>query len=121
MALVLAISQLINAGRTALDPVGFATYLGFPLATPADAALVQVYGLRAAFIGLFALALIALREFTVLKWFALLAVLMPLGDLLLTIRAGAPVSVVSRHAAYVAYIMAVVVLLHRSKLLQSEP
>jgi hypothetical protein len=113
MAGLLALSQLINAGRAAIDPGGFATYLGLPLAAPADAGLVHVYALRTLCLGLFAVILIVTREFVALKWFALAAVLMPLGDLVLTYRAGAPTSVVARHAAYVVYVLVVFVLLHR--------
>lgn len=113
LAAILAVSQLANAARTVFDPEGFAVYLGLPLAAMADAALVQVYGARAAFLGLFALLLIALRQFSVLKWFALLAVIMPAVDFLLTLRAGAGIAILARHAAYVAYILLVFALLHR--------
>ena len=89
MATLLALSQLANAIRAVLNPAGFASNLGLPLEVQADAGFVFVYALRATFLGLFALFLIARREFAVLKWFALLAVLMPLGDFVLTCRAGA--------------------------------
>jgi hypothetical protein len=113
MAALLALSQLVNAARAVLDPGGFAAFLGLPLATPADGGFVLVYALRAAFLGLFALLLIFQRRFVVLKWFALLAVVMPAGDFLLTLQAGAPTATVARHAAYVAYILVTVGFLHR--------
>jgi len=113
MAGVLALSQLVNAARAVLDPAGFAGYLGLPLAAPADAGLLGVYALRAAFLGLFALFLIARREFVVLKWFALIAVLMPFGDLGLTYSAGAPPATVLRHAGYVVFILATAGFLQR--------
>jgi len=113
MATLLALSQLANAIRAVLNPVGFASNLGLPLEVQADAGFVFVYALRATFLGLFALFLIARREFAVLKWFALLAVLMPLGDFVLTCRAGAPLGTVARHAGYVGYILVTAGLLHR--------
>ena len=113
MAALLALSQILNAARAAIDSAGFAAYFGLPLASPIDAGLVQVYGLRAAFLGLFAMFLLARREFVVLKWFALLAVVMPVGDLMLTLRAGAPTTTVARHAGYVVYILATAGFLHR--------
>lgn len=113
MAAALAMSQIINAVRAAMDPAGFATYLGLPLASAADAGIVHVYALRALFLGLFALFLVLKREFSVLKWFALIAVLMPLGDLLLTSRSGAPTATVARHAGYIVFIIVTFALLHR--------
>ena len=113
MAALLALSQLVNAIRAVLDPASFASYFGLPLAAQADAGLLYVYALRATFLGLFALFLIARRELVVLKWFALLAVLMPLGDLILTYSAGAPLSTVARHAGYVVFILVAAGLLHR--------
>jgi hypothetical protein len=113
MAALLALSQLVNAIRAVLDPTSFASYFGLPLAAQADAGLVHVYALRATFLGLFALFLIARRELMVLKWFALLAVLIPLGDLVLTYGAGAPPATVVRHAGYVVFILVTAGLLHR--------
>jgi len=113
MALLLGLSQLVNAARAIIDPVGFAAYLGLPLLNPADTGFVHVYALRATFLGLFTLLLIARRDLTTLKWFALVAVLMPLGDMLLTATAGAPPATIARHAGYVIYIMVTCGLLHR--------
>lgn len=113
MAVLLGLSQLVNAARALADPGGFATYLGLPLSVAADAGLIKVYGLRAAFLGLFALVLVLRREFVVLKWYALFAVLMPAGDFLLTLQAGAPTATVARHAAYVIYILVTAAFLHR--------
>ena len=113
MAVLLAFSQLLNAARAVLDPGGFASYLGLPLAAPGDAGLLSVYALRAAFLGLFAIVLIARRDLVGLKWFALLVVLIPLGDFAVTNGAGAPAATVARHAGYVVYILATAGLLHR--------
>lgn len=79
----------------------------------ADAGFVYVYTLRAAFLGLFALLLIARRDLVALKWFAFLAVFIPLGDFALTYNAGAPLATVIRHGGYVVYILVTAGLLHR--------
>lgn len=113
MAALLGLSQLVNAGRAVLDPAGFASYLGLPLAASADAGLLSIYALRATFLGLFALLLIARRDLVALKWFAVVAVLMPLGDFALTYSAGAPTATVARHFAYVLFVLATAGLLHR--------
>ena len=113
MAALLGLSQLANAVRAVLDPIGFASYLGLPLTAPADTGLIYVYALRTSFLGMFALFLIAQRELVVLKWFALFALIIPLGDFTLTYYAGAPVATVARHAGYVIFLLATGALLHR--------
>lgn len=59
-----------------LSPVAFAAYLGLPLSDPPNVGFVHVYGLRAFFLGLFALVLILRRDFIALQWCALTAVVM---------------------------------------------
>ena len=91
--------MLVNAARATLDPAGFAAYMGLPLTDPANHAFVQVYALRAAFLGICALGLVWLREIRALFIFAIVATLMPIGDAILTASASAPPLTVTRHAA----------------------
>jgi len=56
LALAMVVSQLVNALRVALDPVGFAVYMGVPLATASDIGWVNIYGLRALFLAGFGLS-----------------------------------------------------------------
>ena len=91
--------MLVNMVRATMDPAGFAAYMGLPLKDPTDHAFVQVYALRAAYLGLCALGLVWLREIRALFVFALVATLMPVGDTILTASASAPPLVVTRHAA----------------------
>jgi hypothetical protein len=104
LALIIATLQAFNAFRAFSDPAGFASYLGLPLADPRDAGLIQVYGLRAAFIAALVAALLAFRQWTALFWMAAAAIVMPVGDALLTSAAGAPASTVARHGAIAAYL-----------------
>lgn len=105
MCVPVAVLQAFNAGRAALDPQGFAMYLGAPLAAPGDASWVLIYGLRAAFIALFVAALLARRDLNALKWAALAALILPLGDAWVARQAGAETSNIVRHAAIAAYLV----------------
>jgi hypothetical protein len=105
--------MLVNAVRAFSDPAAFATYLGLPLATADDAGLVQVYGLRALFIGLLIGTLLILRERTALSVVALTAVVMPVGDAILTSGAGAPGATVGRHVGIALFLLVAGFLLRR--------
>ena len=52
----------VNSVRAFNDPSAFATYLGLPLASPDDAALIHIYALRALFIALLVAALHMTRQ-----------------------------------------------------------
>ena len=75
------------------------TDIGLPLTDAADHAFVQVYALRALFLGLCALALLLRGDTRALAVFAAAAIVMPVGDALLTASNHAPPLTVARHAA----------------------
>ncbi len=95
---LMGLYMLVNAGRAFADPAGFAAYMGLPLSDPANHAFVQVYALRALFLGLCVLALLFRRDTSALAVFALVAIVMPVGDAMLTAANGAPIEIVARHA-----------------------
>jgi hypothetical protein len=105
LAAVIAALQGVNAVRTATDPEGFATYMGLPVDHLSALGWVQVYGLRAGFIALLTAVLLARSDFAALRWMALAALLMPLGDAWLTASAGAGTSVVARHLAIALFLL----------------
>ncbi len=113
MAAIAAGLMFLNTARALTDPVGFSAYLGLPLAEGASAGFVQVYALRALFLGLFAGALLLTRQRRALSLFALVAVVMPVGDALLTAQAGAPPGTVARHGAIALFLLATGLLLRR--------
>lgn len=112
MAVPMALLQGVNAARVVLDPIGFAVYLGAPLAAPADIAWVQIYGLRTAFIALLVAIFLLRRDLKTLFWTALAALLMPLGDAWIAHQAGAPTATVARHLVIAAYVGLAAVALH---------
>ena len=99
LVLLLGLFMLFNTARALTDPAAFAVYMGLPLSDPANGAFVQVYAIRAAFLGLFALALLWLGNTRALALFAMVAIVMPVGDAILTAMNGAPLAIVARHAA----------------------
>jgi hypothetical protein len=113
MGALIALLMAVNTFRAFTDPIGFATYLGLPLKNPADIGFVHVYGLRAAFLGFFAAVLLARQDMQTLKLYALAALVMPIGDALLTWTAGAPPAIVGRHIAITLYLVATAFTLHR--------
>lgn len=104
MAAVGGALMIVNTVRAFSDPVAFAVYLGLPLAASADTALVHVYALRALFIALVVFGLIAARQRLALAVVAAVAVVMPVGDALLTAHAGAPMAIVGRHVAIAVFL-----------------
>ncbi|MCE9522437.1 MAG: DUF4267 domain-containing protein [Alphaproteobacteria bacterium] len=96
---LMGVYMLVNTIRAFADPAGFAAYMGLPLSDPANHAFVQVYALRALFLGICALALLFRRDTRALAVFALVAIVMPVGDAILTAANGAPIATVARHGA----------------------
>ena len=97
--------------RSLSRPEPFAAYLGLPLADPRDAGMVWVYGLRAVFIALAVSALLVLGDPRPLGWLCAAAVVMPVGDAVLTRNAGAPRATVIRHIAIATVLATAAVLL----------
>lgn len=105
MAAVIAALQAVNAVRTVLDPQDFATYMGLPANQLSAFGWVQVYGLRAGFIAVLTAVLLARSDFAALRWMALAALLMPLGDAWLTANAGAGAPIIGRHLAIALFLL----------------
>ena len=106
LALLMIVSQAANALRATFDPVGFAGYLGLPLAAGVDPSWVQVYGLRTTFIALLAGWLLATRQIRTLSLVALLAVFIPVGDLWLVWQADGPAAKLARHSLLAIFVLA---------------
>lgn len=115
MAAAGAALMFVNAARAFADPTAFAAYLGLPLAAAADVGLVHVYSLRALFIGLLVAGLLATRQRSALVLLAGAAVVMPVGDALLTASAGAPTSTIVRHLLIAAFLLATALVLRRGQ------
>lgn len=114
LAAAIAALQGVNAMRTVFDPQGFATYMGLPIDEPSARGWVQVYGLRAGFIAVLTAVLLTRSDFAALRWMAVAALLMPLGDAWLTEIAGAGLPIVARHLAIALFLLVAVHFLSRA-------
>lgn len=113
LAAVMGALQAVNAVRAFADPGGFAAYMGLPLADATDASFVYVYGLRTAFIAVLIGFFLIRGGMEALSLMAMAAILMPVGDAILTWRAGAEPATIARHALIAVYVLVAFVFLRR--------
>jgi hypothetical protein len=104
LSAIIGLFQAVNAVRAFADPAGFADYMGLPLGPEDAVGFVHVYGLRTAFIAVMTAIFLVRRELAPLQWVALAALIMPVGDAVLTAGAGAPTATVVRHVAIAVYL-----------------
>ncbi len=105
MAAIVALFLIVNTVRSLLAPGAFSGYFGAPLASPEDTAWVIVYALRTGLIAAIILVLLAARQLRLTGWVALFGAALPAGDFLLAQAAGAPVSILARHAAIGVFLL----------------
>lgn len=98
LALLIVLAQLINATRGFSNAGNFAGYFGAPLNSDGQTAWVHIYAWRALFMALLAGVLLATKQIRALSLMALIAVLMPIGDLWVVVQAGASTATIARHA-----------------------
>lgn len=110
LAALMSAYMALNMARALRAPTRFAAYLGLPLDTRPEG-FVQVYALRAAFIAALAAMMVAARDRHGLFLLSLAGLIMPLGDAVLTARAGAGTAVVARHLIVALFVGAVAALL----------
>lgn len=113
MSILIAAFMALNTWRSASDPAGFIAYFGLPQAADSDPAFVYVYASRALFLALITAVLIWKRQFAALKYFAAVAIIMPLCDAVQVFRAEGVGAVVVRHLVVALYLMITATLLHR--------
>jgi hypothetical protein len=112
LAAAMAAYMLFNAFSAWTDPQGFATRLGLVVTSSDALGWVGIYALRAAFIGLLLGALVLARQWRALFLLAIAALVMPLGDALLTYAAGSPAYL--RHLAIAGIVALSALLLSRA-------
>ena len=88
-----------------IEPSSFSTVRGTELFSAMDSDWVRIYGSRTVFITLVLGYLLYTKNYLVLKWCALLGVVMPITDALLAYQAQAPAKVVYKHIATVIYLL----------------
>jgi hypothetical protein len=88
-----------------IDPAKFSAVRGTELFSVMDADWVKIYGSRTIFISLIFDYLLYTRNYIVLMWGALFAVVMPITDGLLAYQAQAPFKVVAKHIVTILYLL----------------
>jgi len=88
-----------------IDPAIFSAVRGTELFSKMDADWVKIYGSRTIFITLIFGYLLYTRNYIVIMWGALFAIVMPITDGLLAYEAQAPVKVVVKHVATIVYLL----------------
>jgi len=88
-----------------IDPAMFSVVRGTELFSKMDADWVKIYGSRTIFITLIFGYLLYTRNYIVIMWGALFAIVMPITDGLLAYEAQAPVKVVVKHVATIIYLL----------------
>lgn len=105
MSVILIVYILFNAVRATFGAADFAAYYGLPL-NGDNTAFVFVYAIRALFLGLFGAALLVRRDYRGLALYALVGVVMPLGDALLVAATHGGTAIVIRHLLTAAFLLA---------------
>lgn len=109
----MGVFQIVNFGRTLIDPASFSDYMGLPIGAGGPEGFVYVYGLRSLFIGLVVLVFVMRRSISALLVMALAALILPLGDAWLVYDVGGPTATVVRHLVIAVYIfITLLALLH---------
>ena len=90
-----------------LEPGMFSVVRGTELFSDRDTDWVKIYGSRTIFITLIFGYLLYTRNYIVLMWGALFAVVMPITDGLLAFEAQAPFKVIIKHIATIVYLLVI--------------
>jgi hypothetical protein len=104
MVAAMALLQGVYAAQAFLSPDAFAASRGTPLAADGNPAWVLTYAYRTAFVSLTVMLLLVRGAMSTLRWVALAALVMPVGDLLIALEAGASRSILLRHIGTIAYL-----------------
>lgn len=88
-----------------LEPAMFSVVRGTELFSDMDTDWVKIYGSRTIFITLIFGYLLYTRNYIVLMWGALFAVVMPITDGLLAFEAQAPFKVIVKHIVTIMYLL----------------
>ncbi len=113
---LMVLLQAFYAVYALIDPQGFALLRGTDLYHAGDVDWVQIYASRTLFVSLVVGILLYLRQYKTLVWVALAGAVMPITDAWLAQQASAPLKVVIKHIATVAYLLITAGLLaHASK------
>jgi hypothetical protein len=105
LVLLMILLQAFYGTFAYIDPTAFSNARGTELFSQMDADWINIYGSRTIFIALFFGFLLYTRNYSILMWGALFAIVMPITDGILAYQAEAPFKVVFKHIATIAYLV----------------
>jgi hypothetical protein len=105
LVLLIVLLQGFYGSFAFINPENFSIVRGTELFSGLDADWVKIYGSRTIFITLIFGYLLYTRNYIVLMWGALFAVVMPITDGILAYESQAPFKVVAKHVATVLYLI----------------
>ena len=113
LVFLMILLQGVYGAISIIEPATFSSLRGTELFSDMDADWVRIYGSRTIFITLIFGYLLYARNYVVLMWGALFAVVMPITDGLLGYEAQAPFKVVAKHIATIVYLLVIFVVLKK--------
>jgi hypothetical protein len=113
LVLLIVLLQGFYGAFAFIEPAMFSVVRGTELFSDMDADWVTIYGSRTIFITLIFGYLLYTRNYVVLMWGALFAVVMPVTDGLLAYEAQAPFKVVVKHVATIVYLLIIFFILKK--------
>lgn len=113
LTLILLGYSLFNVIRAVVNPAAFSeSFYGMALSSD-NSAFVLVYAVRTLFLVLYGFALVLRQDRAALSLFALVAVVMPLGDAALVASAAGPTATIIRHLLIAVFVLATWFMLRR--------
>lgn len=114
MTLLLILFMGFAFVQALLNPTSLAQSFGWT-AADGTSAYVQLYAIRALFLGVYALVLLVRRDLVALATFLFIAVLIPIGDTVLTVVKSGPLVAIIANFVTVLFVLATAFLLRRGE------
>ena len=110
---ILLVYMIFSSVQAANNPESFAASFGLPLGNEGGGAFVQVYAIRAFFLGVLGLTFLVRKKYASLATVILVAIIMPIGDFFLVAQHGADITIIARHGAIACILLLTWYLLQR--------
>jgi len=107
LILIMILLQVFYGTFAFIDPTNFSIVRGTELFSNMDTDWVKIYASRTIFVALIFGYLLYTRNYLVLMWGALFAVVMPITDGILAYEAQAPFKDVAKHIATILYLLVI--------------
>ena len=103
---LMALLQVAYAVYAFYDPAAFSQLRGTELISAGDSDWVRIYASRTLFVAFVIGYLLYLKNYQILKWVAIIGIVMPVTDAVLAYQAQATIQIVLKHAVTAMYLLA---------------